>query len=243
VDKRTFIKTAFIGAAGVVALSFSSKIKAAGRKEKWNGVFSLPELPYAFGALAPFMDAETMRHHYFRIHGAYTDNLNCEVKKAGLTGKTVPELLKQISAYPASIRENGGAYLNHKLFWKSLAPAEGKVPSRDLSFALNRDFGSTEAFMQQFNEAAASVYGSGWTWLIYADGKLKITTTLHEDNPLMNTTALRGMPLLCLDVCDHAVALNKPIQSSDYLDTFWKVANWDFASRRYKLILQNKISL
>jgi Fe-Mn family superoxide dismutase len=243
VDKRTFIKTACIGVAGIFALGFTSKIKAVKRREKWDGIFRMPELPYSFYALEPFIDAETLRNHFGNIHGAYTENLNRAVKQEGLTGKTALEMLKEVSGYPASIRENGGGFFNHKMFWRSLAPSSGKKPSVALSSALNRDFGSHETFREEFGKAAGSVYGSGWVWLIYSNGRLKVTTTMNQDSPIMDVAVERGLPLLCLDVCDHAVPMNQQSQKSAYIDAFWKVADWDFASRRYDLITRNKIKL
>jgi superoxide dismutase, Fe-Mn family len=236
VDKRTFLKSVFLGAAGVAASGFSSKLKAAKTNKKWDGVFMLPELPYAYGALEPFIDAETMELHYTRHHAAYTDKLNAAVAAAGLTGKSAHELLKDVSQYPESIRNNGGGYLNHKLFWKMLAPPTGKQPSAELLAALNRDFGSLDVFKEKFSAAAKSVFGSGWAWLIADKGKLKITTTRNQDNPIMDIADEKGVPVLCLDVWEHAYYIRNQNRRVDYIEAFWNVVNWDFVSQRCKNI-------
>jgi len=233
VDKRTFLKSIFLGATGVVASGLTSKLKAAKGKKKWDGVFILPELPFAFDALEPYMDARTMEIHYTKHHAAYTDKFNAAVAAEGLTGKTAQELLKEVSKYPDSIRNNGGGYLNHKLFWKMLAPATGKTPSAELSAALSRDFGSVDSFKEKFNTAAKTVFGSGWAWLIADGDKLKITATPNQDNPIMDIASEKGMPLLCIDVWEHAYYLKNQNRRAEYIDAFWNVVNWDFVSQRY----------
>jgi len=160
-DKRTFIKSIFLGTTGVFTLGFTSALKAA--RKKRNGMASLcslnclmPMMP-----LEPYIDARTMELHHSKHHAAYTEKFNAAVAEAGLTGKTALEILSEVSKYPAAVRNNGGGYLNHKLFWKMLAPATGKLPSKELMDALNRDFGSLDAFKEKFNAAAKSVFGSG----------------------------------------------------------------------------------
>ena len=216
-DKRTFIKSSFLGIAGVFTLGLSSKLKAAKSRKKWNGEFVLPELPYPYDALEPFFDSETMALHHSKHHAAYTNNFNAAVKAAGLTGKTAHEILSEISKYPAAIRNNGGGYLNHKMFWKMIAPATGKQPSKELVDALIRDFGSLDAFKEKFGAAARTVFGSGWAWLIVA-----------EDN-----ATEKGVPLLCLDVWEHAYYLKYQNRRPEFIDAFWNVVNWDFVSDRY----------
>jgi Fe-Mn family superoxide dismutase len=236
VDKRTFIKSVLLGITGVFALGLTSKLKAVKRKTRWDGVFKLPELPYAYSALEPFIDAETLKLHHSKHHAAYTDKLNDAVKKAGLTGKTAHELLKEVSKYTPSIRNNGGGYLNHKLFWKMLAPATGKMPSAELSVALTRNFGSFDAFREKFDAAAISVFGAGWAWLIADGDKLKITATHNNDNPIMDIAGEKGLPILCLDVWEHACNLRNQDRQVAYTDAFWNVVNWDFVSQRYSKI-------
>jgi len=236
VDKRTFVKSVFLGTAGVFALGFTSKLKAAKKKMKRDGVFVLPELPYAYNALEPYIDAKTMEIHHSKHHAAYTDKFNEAIAAAGLTGKSVQEILREVSKYPAAIRNHGGGYQNHKLFWKMLAPASGKTPSQELSLAINKDFGSFDAFKEKFNTAAKSVFGSGWAWLIYDAGKLKITATTNQDNPIMDIIADKGKPILCIDVWEHAYYLKNQNRRADYIDAFWNIVNWDFVSQRYDII-------
>ena len=235
-DKRTFIKSIFLGTAGVFAAGFGGKLKAAGARKKWDGIFKLPELPYQYNALEPFIDAQTMELHYAKHHAAYTNNLNTAVKQAGLTGKSAHELLKNVSAYSPAIRNNGGGYLNHKLFWKMLAPTSSATkPSAELMAAINRDFTSMESFRNEFSAAAKSVFGSGWAWLVVDEttGRLKVTATLNQDNPLMDVVAEKGTPVLCLDVWEHAYYLQNQNRRANYIESFWNVVNWDFVSQRY----------
>jgi Fe-Mn family superoxide dismutase len=233
VDKRTFLKSVFLGSAGILAAGLNSKLKAAISRKKWNGEFLLPELPYAYNALEPYIDARTMELHHSKHHAAYTDKFNAAVKEAGLTGKTAVEILKEVSKCPAAIRNNGGGYLNHKLFWKMLAPAAGQQPSKELMEALNRDFGSFDQFREKFNASAKSVFGSGWTWLVLDGEKLKITATPNQDSPIMDIVTDKGYPLLCIDVWEHAYYLKYQNRRAEYIDAFWNVINWDFVSQRY----------
>ena len=232
-DKRTFLKSSLLGIAGVFALGVSSKLKAAKPRRKWNGEFVLPELPYAYDALEPYFDAKTMEIHHSKHHAAYTEKFNAAVKEAGLTGKTAHEILAEISKYPAAVRNNGGGYLNHKIFWKMLAPATGKQPSRELMDALVRDFGSFDTFKEKFTAAAKSVFGSGWAWLIVAEDKLKITSTPNQDSPIMDIVADKGVPLLCIDVWEHAYYLKYQNRRPEFIEAFWNVVNWDFVFQRY----------
>jgi Fe-Mn family superoxide dismutase len=236
VNKRSFIKSVVLGGAGLVATNLSSRLKAAttaSRKRKWDGEFVLPDLPYAYDALEPYIDAQTMELHHSKHHAAYTKNFNAAVKEAGLTGKTAREILSEVSRYPASIRNNGGGYFNHKLFWKMLAPATGKKPSQELLEALNKQFGSFDAFKDKFSTAAKTVFGSGWAWLILAGDKLMVTSTPNQDSPIMDIVQEKGTPLLCVDVWEHAYYLKYQNRRADYVDAFWNVVNWDFVSQRY----------
>ena len=234
-NKRTFIKSVLLGIGGVFALSITQSLQAARTKKKWDGIFKLPELPYAFDALEPFVDAETMELHYTVHHGMFTEKFNSAVFEAGLTGNTAQELLKESSKYPATIRTNGGGYLNHKLFWRILTPHSDKKPSDRLLKSLNQNFGSVDAFKSDFKSAAQSVFGSGWAWLIVnKSGKLRITTTFNHDNPIMDVAPEQGIPLLCLDLCEHACSSKNKNRQEDYIDSFWNVVNWDVVSNRYE---------
>jgi len=232
-DKRSFLKSVFLGSTGIFLAGLGSKLKAARSRRKWNGEFALPELAYAFDALEPYIDARTMELHYSKHHAAYTNNFNAAVKEAGLTGKTAIEILSEVSKYPAAIRNNGGGFFNHKLFWKMLAPAKGQQPSAELMNALNRDFGTFDTFKEKFTAAAKTVFGSGWAWLVMADGKLKITTTPNQDSPVMDIVTDKGTPLLCIDVWEHAYYLKYQNRRPEYIDAFWNVVNWDFVSQRH----------
>lgn len=229
-DKRSFVKTVLLGVAGVFATGMT--VKAARTRKRWDGVFRMPELPYTFDSLEPFADAENVRLH-LKQHAIYTDGLNTAVLSAGLVGKTAHELMRMASEYPADIRNLSGGYVNHKLFWRILTPARGTKPSNELVSAIEKDFGTISAFRDDFSRAAGSVFGSGWIWLI-ADksGRLKITSTANNDNPMMDVIEERGFPLLCLDVWEHAYIKNKSLKV-DYIREFWNVVNWEVVSNRY----------
>ncbi len=203
-------------------------------KKKWDGKFVLPELGFSYGALEPHLDSYSLRLHHLRHHAAYTQQFNAAVKEARLTGKTAFEILSNASDYSETLLNAGGGYLNHKLFWKMLAPAKGQQPSRELMNAITRDFGSFDEFREKFAQAANSVPSEGWAWLVYSDSQLKITCTTQNNSPLMNTAAVQGTPLLCLDLWDHAYADARTNDRSVYIQSFWNVVNWDFVSLRYR---------
>jgi superoxide dismutase, Fe-Mn family len=233
VDKRTFIKSVFLGSAGLFISSQAYKVKASAGKKKWDGKFILPELGFAYSALEPHMDAHSLQLHHTRHHMAYTEQFNSVVKEAGLTGKTAYEILTHASKYPENIRNTGGGYLNHKLFWKMLAPARGQQPSQELMKAIIRDFGSFDAFRENFSRAANSIPSQGWAWLIYSNNHLKITCTTGNNSPMMDTASEQGIPLLCLDLWEHAYTETYHEDRSAYVQSFWNVVNWDFVSLRY----------
>ena len=199
--------------------------------------FSLPPLPYAAEALEPAIDARTMTIHHDRHHGAYVANLNAQIKAfPALADLSLDALQGQVSAYPEAVRNNGGGHWNHSQFWAVMAPAgKGGAPSRKLSAAINRDFGSLEAMQAAFNQAAASRFGSGWAWLIQRpDGSLAITSTANQDNPLMDLPGIeRGTPLLGLDVWEHAYYLHYQNRRPDYIKAWWSLLNWKEVDRRF----------
>lgn len=228
-DKRTFVKSVLLGVAGVFATGIA--VKAATTRKRWDGIFRMPELPYPVNSLEPFADAETVRLH-LQHHAAFTDGLNAAVLAAGLTGKSAHELMKMASEYPDEIRNFSGGYVNHKLFWRILTPAPGTKPTQQLIAAIEKDFGTFEAFREKFTLSASSVFGSGWAWLIAdTSGTLKVTSTGNHDNPIMDVAQVRGFPLLCLDVWEHAYYRKN--RMSEYIDAFWNVVNWDVVSKRY----------
>jgi len=235
-DKRSFLKTSLLGVAGFIASSFTSNGLTSGlpgrNRMKKNG-FTQPDLPYAFDALEPYIDRTTMELHYAKHHAAYTQKFNEAAARLGLMRQPARNILMEVSKYPESIRQNGGGYLNHLLFWNMMSPSGGGLPSGELLEAINRDFGSLENFKGQFTDAAKNVFGSGWAWLIIQNDKLRITTTQDQDNPLMDIAADRGFPILCLDVWEHAYYLNNQNRRYDYINAFWNVVNWEFVAKRF----------
>jgi superoxide dismutase, Fe-Mn family len=198
--------------------------------------FSLAPLPYSYDALAPAIDEQTMRIHHGRHHQAYVDNLNKAVAAApALAGLSLEALMAQISKAGDAVRNNGGGHWNHTFFWQSMTrPGQGGSPSPELLAAINRDFGSLDQFKAAFKAAGLGRFGSGWAWLIVTtDGKLKITSTPNQDNPLMDIVADRGQPILGNDVWEHAYYLQYQNRRGDYLDAWWQVVDWSTISRRY----------
>ena len=198
--------------------------------------FSLAPLPYAHDALAPVIDEQTMRIHHGRHHQAYVDNLNkAVVASPALAGLSLEALLAEVSKAGDAVRNNGGGHWNHTFFWQSMTrPGQGGSPSPDLLAAINRDFGSLDQFKAAFRAAGLARFGSGWAWLIVTpDGKLKITSTPNQDNPLMDIVADRGQPILGNDVWEHAYYLQYQNRRGDYLDAWWQLVDWTVISRRY----------
>ena len=194
--------------------------------------FTLPPLPYAYDALEPAIDSETMTFHHDKHHQAYVDNLNKAVDAdAALQGKSLEQLFASISTAPKAVRNNGGGHWNHALFWELLAPVgQGGEPSAELAAAIDRDLGGLDKFKEDFNAAGAGQFGSGWAWLIVQDGKLKVTSTPNQDNPLMDVAEQKGSVLLCADVWEHAYYLKYQNRRPDYLKAFWTVVNWNKAN-------------
>lgn len=194
--------------------------------------FTLPPLPYAYDALEPAIDKETMTFHHDKHHQTYVDNLNKAVDAdTSLQGKSLEELFASISTAPKAVRNNGGGHWNHALFWELLAPAgQGGQPSAELSAAIDRDLGGLEKFKEAFNAAGAGQFGSGWAWLIVQDGKLKVTSTPNQDNPLMDVAEEKGAVVLGADVWEHAYYLKYQNRRADYLKAFWEVVNWNKAN-------------
>ena len=188
--------------------------------------FELPNLPYAFDALEPHIDARTMEIHHDRHHKGYTDNLNKAIEGTDLESASIEEILKNGVGNPA-VRNNGGGYYNHNLFWEVMSPNGGGAPTGALAEAIDTAFGSFDAFKEEFSKAAATRFGSGWAWLVKKDGKLAVTSTPNQDNPLMPVAEVHGTPLLGLDVWEHAYSLNYQNKRPDYIAAFFNVVNWD----------------
>ncbi len=197
--------------------------------------FTLPPLPYAYDALEPAIDKETMTFNHDKHHQTYVDNLNKAVDAdASLQNKTLEEIFTSISTAPKAVRNNGGGHWNHSLFWELLAPAgQTGEPSAELAAAIDRDLGGMDKFKEDFNAAGAAQFGSGWAWLIVQNGKLKITSTPNQDNPLMDVVEERGEVVLGADVWEHAYYLKYQNRRADYLKSFWTVVNWNKVNELY----------
>ncbi|MFA5814026.1 MAG: superoxide dismutase [Bacteroidales bacterium] len=196
--------------------------------------FKLPELPYAYDTLEPYVDARTMEIHHSKHHAAYTNNLNNLVAGTDAENLSIEEILAHVSKYPVGIRNNGGGFYNHNLFWTVMSPNGGGKPAGELLKVIETDFGSFEAFKEKFSTAAATRFGSGWAWLVKSNGKLVVTSTPNQDNPLMDIADVKGTPILALDVWEHAYYLNYQNRRPDYIEAFWHVVNWAEAERRLR---------
>jgi Fe-Mn family superoxide dismutase len=197
-------------------------------------VYELPSLAYDYAALEPNIDARTMEIHYTKHHGAYTTNLNNALAGSEWQDRKIEEILASISKLPVAVRNNGGGYYNHNLFWTIMSPPGGGQPSGDLGAAINTHFGSFEKFRELFTQAAMTRFGSGWAWLVKSGNELKVTSTPNQDNPLMDIAEVRGIPILGIDVWEHAYYLKYQNRRNDYVGAFWNVINWDEVSRRFK---------
>ena len=197
--------------------------------------YTLPALPYAYDALEPAIDKETMTFHHDKHHQAYVDKLNEAVAADGsLADKSIEDLLTGVSNLPKAVRNNGGGHWNHSLFWELLAPADqAGEPSAELAAAIDRDLGGMDKFKEDFNAAGAGQFGSGWAWLIVQDGKLKITSTPNQDNSLMDFAEEKGAPLLGADVWEHAYYLKYQNRRADYLKAWWNTVRWDKVAERF----------
>lgn len=196
--------------------------------------FELPKLPYAFDALEPNIDAKTMEIHHDKHHQGYTNNLNDAIKGTDMEGKTIENILTNLDMENKAVRNNGGGFYNHNLFWKVMSPNGGGIPSGDLAKAIDSSFGSFDAFKEKFSNAAKTQFGSGWAWLcVHKGGKVEVCATPNQDNPLMPTVGCGGTPILGLDVWEHAYYLKYQNKRPDYVEAFWNVINWEEVSANY----------
>lgn len=193
--------------------------------------FELPKLAYAYDALEPHIDARTMEIHYSKHHQAYISNLNNAIAGTDLEGKTIEEILKVCKDKPA-VRNNGGGYWNHNLFWEIMSPNGGGAPTGELATAINEAFGDFETFKDHFAKAGVTRFGSGWAWLCVTDGKLEICSTANQDNPLMGE-GCQGTPILALDVWEHAYYLHYQNRRPDYIAAFFNVVDWNVVAAKY----------
>jgi len=198
--------------------------------------FELPKLPYAYDALEPHIDAKTMEIHHTKHHNAYTTNLNNAIAGTDLEGKTIENILLNLDLSNTAVRNNGGGFYNHNLFWTILSPDGGGEPTGELEAAIDKSFGSFEDFKAKFVKAATTQFGSGWAWLcVHPGGKLEVCGTPNQDNPLMPEIGCGGTPILGLDVWEHAYYLNYQNRRPDYIESFFKLVNWEEVTRRFAI--------
>lgn len=235
ISRRSALKTLALS-TGALALAPTVHAQQASSpaQPKPEGVFKLPPLSYDYDALEPFIDAETMKLHHNKHHAAYVSRLNQAIAKApGSEKKSIEEILAHLDTLPEEIRqevrEQGGGHANHSLFWQTLQKNENGAPKGELAKAIDSTFGSLDMFHEQLGEAAGKVFGSGWAWLVWKDGKLAIETTMNQDSPLMTG----GTPLLGLDVWEHAYYLKYQNRRAEYIKAFRNAINWDFVSERF----------
>ena len=196
--------------------------------------FTLAPLPYGYDALEPHIDTQTMQIHHDKHHQAYVDNLNKAIAGTDNEKKSLEELVKHAGSISPAVRNNGGGHWNHHFFWESLAGNAGGKPSGKLAEAIDAAFGSFDAFKEKFNNAGITRFGSGWAWLIVKDGKLEVSSTPNQDNPLMDVAEVKGTPLLGADVWEHAYYLKYQNKRADYLSAFWNVVNWAKVAERFE---------
>jgi Fe-Mn family superoxide dismutase len=196
--------------------------------------FELPNLPYAYDALEPHIDARTMEIHHEKHHNGYTTNLNNAISGTDLEGKSIEEILTSLDVNNGGVRNNGGGFYNHRLFWNIMSPNGGGAPSGALADAINSSFGSFEGFKDAFAKAAATRFGSGWAWLcVHKGGKVEVCSTANQDNPLMPGIGCGGFPVLGIDVWEHAYYLNYQNRRPDYIQAFFNVVDWNKVSELY----------
>ena len=196
--------------------------------------FQLPELPYSYDALEPHIDARTMEIHYTKHHQGYTDKLNAAIEGKNVENQSIEDILRNVSQHGDAVRNNGGGYFNHRLFWEVMSPNGGGEPVGELQEAISSAFGSFSEFKEKFSSASASQFGSGWGWLIVNGGNVEIGSTPNQDNPLMDVCKLEGTPILGLDVWEHAYYLKYQNKRPDYISSWWNVVNWEEVNNRYK---------
>ena len=195
--------------------------------------FKLPQLPYAFDALEPHVDTRTMEIHHGKHHAGYTNKLNTAIADTENEGKSIEDILKNLDMNNAALRNNGGGFYNHSLFWSVMSPNGGGLPTGELADAINEAFGDFDTFKSAFSKAAATRFGSGWAWLCSTNGKLDVCSSANQDNPLMPSIGCGGLPILGIDVWEHAYYLNYQNRRPDYVSAFFNVVNWEEVSARY----------
>lgn len=232
-DRRSFLRDVSLTGIAVTAAPGLSTLHSEASP------FDQAPLPYAYTALEPIIDARTMEIHYSKHAAAYAANLKDAAKAEGVkAGTSLETLLAGISKYSAKMRNNGGGHYNHEFFWQSMKPGDTTTPTGKLAAAIQKDLGSVEAMKTKFSDAAKSRFGSGWAWLyVDKDRKLQIGSTPNQDNPLMDVSELKGVPVLGLDVWEHAYYLKYQNKRADYIENWWKIVNWAFVEKRYLAVL------
>jgi superoxide dismutase, Fe-Mn family len=196
--------------------------------------FTLPPLPYSFDALEPHIDAQTMQIHHDKHHQAYVDNLNKAIAGTPNENKSLEELVASAGSISPAVRNNGGGHWNHSFFWEILGPKSGGQPNGKLADAINQTFGSLDALKEKVNTAGATRFGSGWAWLLVKDGKLEVSSTPNQDNPLMDVAEVKGTPILGIDVWEHAYYLKYQNRRPEYLTNIWNVINWNKVAEHFE---------
>ncbi len=227
--------------AGLISYPLISKAvhpepySSAGISSSMAGKYELPSLPYAYDALEPYIDSLTMEIHHTRHHAGYINNLNNALESAD-RDKPLKSIMESISSYSTAVRNNGGGHFNHSLFWEVMTPRGSDKPTGELLSAIESEFGSFDSFRDEFSNAAATRFGSGWAWLVASGGKLMVTSTPNQDNPLMDVVPAgeRGTPILGIDVWEHAYYLNYQNRRGDYISAFWNIINWGAVSEKLK---------
>ena len=250
-NKHTFTKSLLFGAGLLLSMSIVVSCTNMNGKDgedlmaeiipSTEECFEQAELAYGFDALEPVIDAQTMEVHYGKHHAGYTRKFNAALAEEGIESRDIREIFANVSNYSAGVRNNGGGYFNHSLFWNFMSPNGGGAPEGELATAINDDFGSFDEFKKLFNEAAGSQFGSGWAWLILnEEGDLQVINTPNQDNPLMDIAPVKGEPLLNLDVWEHAYYLKYQNQRGSYIENFWNVVNWNVVGKLYAIAMEKE---
>lgn len=230
-DRRKFIYQTVLTTGSIATMPF---LNLGISSTKDSQPFTLPDLPYAYNSLEPFIDEQTMLIHHGKHFQGYTNNLNKAIENTRFANSSITDILSKVSSSETAIRNNGGGYYNHTLYFESLSPRPKSKPEGELMEAIKRDFGSYEEFVEDFSQAATTVFGSGWSWLIKnKKGQLAITSTPNQDNPLMPFSTNLGQPLMGIDVWEHAYYLKYQNKRSDYIDAYFKVLDWQYVENRF----------
>lgn len=231
-NRREFIKKGAILTAAAAGLSsIGNKLFSEMVPSGETSPFKLPTLPYDYAALEPHIDTQTMQIHHDKHHAAYVNNLNKALAENKIENISLDDLIRNVSKYPVAVRNNAGGHWNHSMFWSLMKAGGGENPSGEIVRVIEDSFGSAEEFKTKFNEAALSRFGSGWVWLVAKKGKLIIGSTPNQDNPLMDVSEIKGTPVLCLDVWEHAYYLKYLNKRVDYVNAWWNLVNWEEVNR------------